>query len=84
MEGETESYIIAAQDQALQTKHHVTKILQTETDNQRRLCQQFDERVENIISACQILAEEHYVKKHDRVCVQLCMQGNGFKRDKEH
>jgi len=39
---EAESEIIAAQDQALQTKHHVTKILQTETDSKCRLGQQFD------------------------------------------
>ena len=30
---ETESEIIAAQDQALQTKYYATKILQTETSN---------------------------------------------------
>jgi hypothetical protein len=32
-----ESEIIAAQDQALQTKYHATKSLQTETDNKCRL-----------------------------------------------
>jgi hypothetical protein len=34
---ETESEIVAAQDQALQTKYHATKILQTETDSKCRL-----------------------------------------------
>ena len=29
LEGETESEIMAAQDQVLQTKYHATKILQT-------------------------------------------------------
>ena len=39
LEGETDSEIIAGQDQALQTKYHATKILQTETDNSNcRLC----------------------------------------------
>ena len=32
LNGETKSKIMAAQDQALQTKYHATKILQTETD----------------------------------------------------
>ena len=36
---ETESEIVAAQDQALQTKYYATKILNTETDNKCRLCQ---------------------------------------------
>jgi hypothetical protein len=57
LRADTESEIIAAQDQALQTKHHATKILQTETDSKCRLCQQFVETAEHIISACPILAK---------------------------
>ena len=41
--GETGSKITTAQDQALQTKFHATKILQTGTDCKCRLCQQFYE-----------------------------------------
>jgi len=37
LKGETGSEIIAAQDQALQSKYHATKILQTETDSKCRL-----------------------------------------------
>jgi len=58
LKGETENEIAAAQDQALQTKYHETKILQTETNNKCRLCQQSDETVEHIISACSLLAKE--------------------------
>jgi hypothetical protein len=53
-----ESEIIAPQDQALQTKYHAIKILQTATDNKCRLCQQSDETVEHIISARSVLAKE--------------------------
>jgi hypothetical protein len=38
LKAETESEIVAAQDQALQTKYYATKILNTETDNKCRLC----------------------------------------------
>jgi hypothetical protein len=38
LKAETESEIVAAKDQALQTKCHATKILQTETDSKCRLC----------------------------------------------
>jgi hypothetical protein len=62
---------VAAQDQALQTKYHATKILQSEKDSKCRLCHQFEETVDHIMSACQTLAKEQYIKQHDRVCAQL-------------
>jgi hypothetical protein len=34
-------------------------------------CKQFDETVEQIISACPVLAEEQYIKRHDTVCAEL-------------
>jgi hypothetical protein len=37
LKGETGSEIMAAQDQALQTEYHTTKILQTETDSKCRM-----------------------------------------------
>jgi hypothetical protein len=46
---ETASEIVAAQGQSLQTK-----MLQMETNRKYRLCQQFDETVDHIISACPI------------------------------
>jgi hypothetical protein len=43
LKAETESEIVAAQDQVLQTKYYATKILNTETDSKCRLRKQFDE-----------------------------------------
>jgi hypothetical protein len=48
---------------------NATKILNTESDSKCRLCQQFDETINHIISTCPILAKEQYIKRHDRVCV---------------
>jgi hypothetical protein len=62
LKAETEGEIVAAQDQALQTRYYATKILNTETDSKCRLCQQYDETVDHIISACQMLAKEQYIK----------------------
>ena len=39
LKAETESEIVAAQDQALNTKYYATKILHTMTDSKCRLCQ---------------------------------------------
>jgi NADPH-dependent 7-cyano-7-deazaguanine reductase QueF len=58
LKAETESEIVAAQDQALQTKHYATKILNTEADSKCRLCHQFDETTDYILSACPIQAKE--------------------------
>ena len=63
LKAETESEIVAAEDQALQTKYYATKILSTETDSKSRFFQQFDETIDHIISACPILAKEQYTKK---------------------
>jgi hypothetical protein len=60
MKRETESEIIAAQHQALQTKYYATKILQTETNSNCRFCKQFYERVEDVVSK---LAKEQYIKR---------------------
>jgi hypothetical protein len=46
LKGETESEIVAVHDQALQTKYHVTKILQRKADSKCRLSQEFDETVD--------------------------------------
>jgi hypothetical protein len=71
LNAETESEIVAAQDQALQTKYYATKLLSTETGSKYRLYQQFDEKIEHIISSCPVLTKEQYTKRHDRVCAQL-------------
>jgi phospholipid N-methyltransferase len=71
----------------LNTKYYATKILNTETDSKCRLCQQFDETIDHIISACPILAKEQYVKRLDKVSAQLhfniCNE-IGVKMDKKH
>jgi len=49
LKGDTESEIIAAQNQALGTKYHATNVLQTETYSI------FDETTDHILSACPML-----------------------------
>jgi len=87
LKAETDSEIVAAQEQAIQTKYYATKILNTETDSKCRLCQQFDETLDHIISACPILAKEQYIKRHERVSAQLrfniCGE-TGVQLDKKH
>jgi hypothetical protein len=78
---------VAAQDQALHTNYYATKLLNTQADSKCRLCQQFDETIDHIISACPILANEKYIKRHNRVSTQLhfniCKE-TGVQLDKKH
>jgi hypothetical protein len=87
LKAETESEIAAAQDQVLQMTYYATKVLNTETDSICRLCHQFDEKIDYIISACPILAKKQYIKRHDRVSAQLhsniCKE-TGTIRQKKH
>jgi len=71
LKAETETEIVPAQGQAVQTKCYTTNVLNTETDSKSRLCQQFHETIDHVISACPILAKEQNIKRHDRVCAQL-------------
>jgi protoporphyrinogen oxidase len=78
---------VAAQDQALHTKYYATKILHTEKDSKCRLCQQFDETIDHIISACPIPTKEQYIKRHDKVSVQIHFnihKETGVQLDKKH
>jgi len=87
LKAETESEIVAAQDQAKKTKYYATKILNTETDSKCRLCQQFDETIDHIISACLILAKEQYIKRHNGVRAQIHLntcKETGVQLDKKH
>jgi hypothetical protein len=56
-------------------------------DSKCRLCQQHDETVDHIISACPVLAKEQYVKRHDGVSAQIhfniCKE-LGVQMDKKH
>jgi len=45
--------------------------LQTRTQSKYRLCQQFDETIDCIISAFSVLAKELYIHRNDTVYAQL-------------
>jgi hypothetical protein len=63
-----EKETVAAQEQALRTKYHATKILQTETQSKCGLCQQFYEKIGHVISACPTVVKEQRRKRRESVC----------------
>lgn len=68
MRGETESLLIAAQDQALRTHYYEKNILRLEVDGRCRLCKEAWETVDHIVSGCSVLAQHEYIQRHNRVC----------------
>ena len=64
---ETESLLIAAQDNAIRTNHIKARIDKTQQNSKCRLCGDRDETINHIISECRKLAQEEYKERHDWV-----------------
>ena len=71
IKGETESKIVAAQDQTISTNYFKNKTLKEETESKCRLCKQHEETVDHLHSGCPILAKNKYIMRHDKVCTHL-------------
>ena len=71
IKGETESTIVAAQDQAVSTNYFKNKILKEETENKCWLCKQHEENIDHLTSRCPILVKNKYLMRYDKVCTHL-------------
>jgi hypothetical protein len=77
IKGETESTIVAVQDQAISTNYFKRKILKEEIECRRQLCKEYEETretketIDHQTSGCPILAKNEYVIRHDKVCTHL-------------
>ena len=67
IKGETESTIVAAQDQAISTNYFKNTILKKETESKYQLCKQHEETIDHLTSGCPILAKNEYLMRHDKV-----------------
>jgi hypothetical protein len=71
IKGETESTIVAAQDQTISTNYFKRKTLKEETESRWRLCKEYEENIDHLTSGYPILAKNEYVIRHDKVCTHL-------------
>ena len=62
---ETESLIVAAQNQSLRTNLVKAKIDRSQEDSLCRLCRKVDESIDHIVSGCSKLAQKEYKRRHD-------------------
>ena len=67
LKGETEGFIIAAQDQSLPTRNYKAKIVKDGSDPSCRICGKFPETIDHIVGGCPLLAEKEYLIRHDRL-----------------
>ena len=67
---ESESLLSAAQEQALNT-NSVRNIYHKDVSNKCRLCGTHVKNVLYIVSGCNMLAQEEYKRRHDKVCLNI-------------
>ena len=68
---ETESLLIAAQDNAIRTNHIKARIDKTQQNSKCRLCGDRDETINHIISECSKLAQKEYKARYDWVSKEI-------------
>jgi hypothetical protein len=62
LEGEMESLIIAAQDQALNTHYRDRNIMKQPVDSRRRMCYNAEQHIEHTVAGCTTFAPSAYNK----------------------
>ena len=71
LKAETEGFIIAAQDQSLNTNVYKSKIINTGTNPMCRLCHQYQETIDHLTSGCPVLAKTEYLHRHNKVATYI-------------
>jgi hypothetical protein len=66
LKSETEGMVMAAQNQSLATRAYHHKIIKDGTDPKCRMCNQYEETIDHIVSGCPTLAKTEYIQRHDR------------------
>ena len=71
LKSETEGLIIAAQDQSLATRSYHHRIIGDNTNPECRMCLEFEETVDHIISGCPTLARNEYIQRHNKAAAYI-------------
>ena len=64
---ETESLIVAAQNQSIRTNLVKARIDKSQGDSCCRMCRKVDESIDHIVSGCSKLAQKEYKRRHDNL-----------------
>jgi hypothetical protein len=72
IKGETESKIVAVQDQAIRTNYFKNTTLKEEIRSKCRLYKQNVETIDHLTTGCPILVKNKYLMRHDKF-VHICI-----------
>ena len=64
---ETESLIVAGQNQSIRTNLNKAKIDKSHRDSLCRMCRKVDESINHTVSGCSKLAQKEYKRRHDNL-----------------
>ena len=67
MKKETESLVVAAQNQSIRINLVKAKIDKIQGDSLCRVCRKVDESIDHIVSGCSKLAQKEYKRRHDNL-----------------
>ena len=67
MKRETESLIVAAQNQSIRANLVKAKIDKSQGDSLCRVCRKVDESIDHIVSGCSKLVQKEYKRRHDKL-----------------
>ena len=67
MKGETDGFILVAQDQSLATRMYQAKILKDGADPRYQVCAYSEETIDHVISGCPTIVNTEYLQRHDRI-----------------
>ena len=71
LKGETEGLLVAAQDQAINTRNNQKVICGQQVESKCRMCSQHEEMVDHIVSGCEVLAKTEYISRHNNAAAYL-------------
>ena len=67
LKSETESLIVAAQNQSIRTNWVKAKVDKTQKETLCRLCKKADESIDHVVGGCSKLAQKDCKRRHDNL-----------------
>ena len=71
LKSETDGFVIAALDQAINTNYYRSRMLKDGTAPMCRICGQFQETIDHIVAGCPELAKTEYLHRHNKEATYL-------------